>query len=139
MGVRRAGLLVSDCRVQGSPLVGSDPIAALGEGTRVVQREVLPGAAGLDPSSYAVPHAAIPNDEEIANVQASLHPQRKKSACDLCREGMSTSALLNRLRCADCRQITLQKLGNIGFKASLVAIGTLIGWFLTRERNTKTR
>ena len=45
---------------------------------------------------------------------------------------MSTNALLNRLRCADCRQITLQQLGNFAFKASLIAIGGLIGWYVAR-------
>ena len=130
MGVRRAGLLVSGGRVQGSPLVGTDPIAALGEGARVVQREVLPGTSGLNPSPSAAPHAATSNRDDISNVRASLNSLGKKSACDRCREGMSTSPLLNRLRCADCRQITLQQLADLAFKAALIAIGGLIGWYV---------
>ena len=102
MGVRRAGLLVSDREMHPGQLHRDAPIGALGEGTREVQRDVLPA------------------------------PQRTLSACDRCRAGMSTSPLLTKLRCAECRQITLTQLYDLGFKASLVAIGGLIGWFAAR-------
>ena len=102
MGVRRAGLLVSDRGVHQDPLSGHAPIEALGEGLRAVQREVPPG------------------------------PLRNLSGCDLCRAEMSTSVLLSKLRCAECRQITLAPLYDLVFKASLVAIGGIVGWAVTR-------
>jgi hypothetical protein len=75
----------------------------LGEGARAVQREAFPEILG-----------------EHVN-------------CDRCRAQMCTDDLLNNLRCAECRQIEFDRLFEVLFRTSLIALGSLFAWLLVRH------
>jgi hypothetical protein len=46
---------------------------------------------------------------------------------------MCTDDLLNKLRCAECRQIQFDRLSEIVLRASLLVVGSLFGWLLVRR------
>jgi hypothetical protein len=47
--------------------------------------------------------------------------------CELCREGMATGGLLNKLRCAECRQLTFKHNCDVALNVGLaVGLGALL-------------
>ena len=57
---------------------------------------------------------------------------RGNMTCETCREQMCTDSLLTKLRCAECRQIKFEQISKAVFHASLVVLGGIFGWLLTR-------
>ena len=43
---------------------------------------------------------------------------------------MCTDGVLSKLRCAECRQIKFAQLREIAEKASLIALGSFLGWYV---------
>jgi hypothetical protein len=77
--------------------------STLGEGARAVQPEAFPETLG-----------------EHVN-------------CDCCRARMCTDELLSNLRCAECRQIELDRLFELLLRTTLFALGSLFTWLLVRH------
>ena len=53
--------------------------------------------------------------------------------CESCRAQMATDALLNKLRCADCRQIKFDQLFDAGVKAAFFTLGGIFAWLVLRR------
>jgi hypothetical protein len=59
--------------------------------------------------------------------------------CDKCREQMCTDNLLSNLRCAECRQIKFEQSYEFALKASLFALGGMLGWLLGHHSDSAVR
>ena len=57
----------------------------------------------------------------------------RNMTCEECRRRMCTDYLLNTLRCAECRQIKLERFHRLIVKAALVAVSGIFGWLLARN------
>ena len=55
------------------------------------------------------------------------------TTCDECRAQMPTGSLLNKLRCADCRQVQFEQSFDLVLKVSLIAVGAALGWLFAQR------
>jgi hypothetical protein len=66
-------------------------------------------------------------------VQRGTHPEKGFVNCEICRSQMSTDGLLAKLRCAECRQLTFDRVCDAALKVGLtVCVGSVLLCLLTR-------
>ena len=54
----------------------------------------------------------------------------RNMTCEECRRHMCTDHLLSKLRCAECRQIKIERFYRLAAEATLVAVFAIFGWLL---------
>jgi hypothetical protein len=60
-------------------------------------------------------------------------PERGLVNCEICRSEMSTDGLLGKLRCAECRQLTFDRVCDAALKVGLtVCMGSMLFCLLAR-------